>query len=165
MKTTVKKLSILFVLFMVLSCSKDDTPANTGVIPTEVNNGTYEGNLQVSDDPQTKLGYVFNTKVTLTTSGTNATVKVIGNDGLDREFSGTVNVGSTATSTLIGLTKQTKPVEKTAGGTLVIINNSLTIDVNLNNDAVTVRRETTSGATSFTISGKIEMIGTSLLKI
>ena len=33
MKTLLKKLSILLVLITVLSCSKDDAPANIGVVP------------------------------------------------------------------------------------------------------------------------------------
>ncbi len=34
MKTFFKKLSILLVLITVLSCSKDDAPANNGVVPS-----------------------------------------------------------------------------------------------------------------------------------
>lgn len=160
MKTFIKKISILLALTMILSCSKDDAPATSNSTVADL--GTYEGNLQVTSDPQTNLGYVFNTKVAITTSGTNATIKVTGNEGFDREFTGTVNAGSSVSGTIIGLTKQTKPVDKTAGGTVVIINNSLSIDLNLNNDAVVVRRETTTPV--FTILGKVEMIGTSLLK-
>ena len=160
MKTFIKKISILLALTMILSCSKDDAPATSNSTVADL--GTYEGNLQVTSDPQTNLGYVFNTKVAITTSGTNATIKVTGNEGFDREFTGTVNAGSSVSGTIIGLTKQTKPVDKTAGGTVVIINNSLYIDLNLNNDAVVVRRETTTPV--FTILGKVEMIGTSLLK-
>ncbi len=164
MKNFIKKITfIALFIFTILSCSKDDEPVNPGILPTEANVGTFEGNMQVTDDPQTLLGYVFNTKVAITTIGTTATIKVTGNEGFSREFTGTVNAGSSVSSTIIGLTKQTKPVEKTAGGTVVIINNSLTIDLNLNNDAVVVRRETTTPV--FTISGKIELIGTSLLKI
>lgn len=163
MKTLFKKLPILFVLITILSCSKEDSPANIATNTAVANTGTYEGNLQVTDDPQTNLGYVFNTNVTLTTSGSNATIKITGNEGFDREYSGTVNAGSTASNTIIGITKQTKPVDKTAGGSLVIINNSLTIDVNLTNDAVIIRK-LLSSPTTITITGKIEMIGTSLLK-
>jgi hypothetical protein len=160
MKTLFKSLIAISLLLIVsVSCSKDsDSSTSSGA-----NNGTYEGNLQVTDDPQTNLGYVFNTNVTLTTNGTNATVKITGNEGFDREYIGTVNAGSTASNTIIGLTRQTKPVDKTAGGTLVIINNSLTIDVNLANDAVVVRKLTNS-PTTLTITGKIGMIGTNLLK-
>jgi hypothetical protein len=162
MKTVFKKISaVALITFFFVSCSKDNTPTPTN--PTGGETGTYVGNLQVSDDPQTNLGYVFNTNVTLTTSGTNATVKITGNESFDREYTGTVSAGSSAAGTIIALNKQTKPVAKTAGGTLVIINNSLTIDVNLLDDAVVVRKTTTSDKT-LTIAGKIKMIGTDLLK-
>ena len=163
MKTIIKKISILLVLIMVLSCSKDDAPASD-ITTASVDLGTYEGNMTVADDPQTNLGYVFNTKVAVSTNGTNATIKVTGNDGFVREFTGIVLAGSTVGSTIITITNQTKPVTKTAGENVIISGNSLTIDINLNNDAVVVRSLITS-PTSFTISGKVKMIGTSLLKI
>ena len=161
MKTFIKKISILLALTMILSCSKDDAPATSNSTVADL--GTYEGNLQVTSDPQTNLGYVFNTKVAITTSGTNATIKVTGNEGFDREFTGTVNAGSSVSGTIITINKQTKPVDKIAGSTVLVINNELSIDINLANDRVTVRKTPTS-PTTVDIVGKIRMIGTNLLK-
>ncbi|WP_395077640.1 hypothetical protein [Flavobacterium sp.] len=161
MKTFIKKISILLVLTMILSCSKDDAPAASNSTVADL--GTFAGNLQVSDDPQTDLGYVYNTNVTVTTSGTNATMKITGNEGFDREYTGTISAGSTASSTIITINKQTKPVDKIAGSTVLVINNELSIDINLANDRVTVRKTPTS-PTTVDIVGKIRMIGTNLLK-
>lgn len=154
----------VFLGTFLLSCNKDDKPLNPVLPVTETNYGTFGGNFQVADDPQTNLGYVFNATAAINTVGNTATIKIKGNDGFDREYTGTVNAGSTASATIISLTNQTKPVNKTAGGSMVIQNNSATVDVNLANDAVVVRSTTTS-TTSFTISGKLSIIGTSLLKI
>lgn len=164
MKTIFKNLSILFVLIAALSCSKDNNTPDPNITSGSANLGTFVGKLQVTDDPQTKLGYVFNTNVTVTTSGATATIKVTGNDGFDREFTGSVNPGSTPSSTMITINRQTKPVDKIAGSTLIISNNELAINVNLAIDQV-VTRQTTTSATTLIITGKIQMLGTTLLKI
>jgi hypothetical protein len=167
MKKLILKTLLMSVLLgaLVVSCDKDDKTVANPVLPvTETNYGTFGGNFQVADDPQTNLGYVFNATAAISSVGNTATIKIKGNDGFDREYTATVGLGSTPSTTLFNLTNQTKPVNKTAGGAVIIQNNSATIDVTLANDAVVVR-STTSSTTSFTVSGKLSIIGTSLLKI
>lgn len=151
----------IIVLFAFVSCNKDDdndTPSNN----VGTNLGTFVGNLQVSNDPQTKLGYIYNAKVTVSTLGTDATIKIVGNEGFDREYTGTV-FSSNTLSTFITIKKQTKPVEKIAGNDLQITNNSLAIMMSLANDKVVVK-ETPTSTTTTEIDGKISMVGTDFLK-
>lgn len=167
MKTKKNIFFIAMTLFFAFaSCSKDDDN-NTTPNPNPINGGggnlgTFSGYLQITDDPQTNLGYVYNTKITVSTSGSSATIKITGNDGFNREFTGDV-FASTSTSTLINIKKQTKPVEKVAGSNLVIDNNILGLQITLASDKVTVRETTTSTATE-EIAGKINMLGSDLLR-
>lgn len=166
MKNSAKKtffsvaFSACLTLFLV-SCSSDDD--NGGSISNPgVSTGTFVGNLQVTDDPQTNLGYVYNTELSVSSTGSNATVKVTGEDGLNKEFTGTVTF-SNAEMAAITIKKQTKPVEKIAAGDVVIDSNNLTVQISLADDSVVVKETPTSAATT-TISGKINMIGTQFLK-
>ena len=113
-KTIFKSALIVFVSVLFLSCNNDDDNGTTPAPNPGASLGTFVGNLQVTDDPQTNLGYVYNAKVTVTTSGTNATIKITGNEGFDREYSGVVAF-STSTATSIDIKRQTKPVDKIAG--------------------------------------------------
>jgi hypothetical protein len=159
MKTLFKKLIAISLLVIVsVSCSKDsDSSSSNGT-----NYGTFVGNLQVVDDPQTKLGYVFNTNVTVTTSGSNGTIKVTGDDGFDREYIGTVNAGSTANIALIVINKQTKPVDKNAAGSVTVSGSELAIQLNLASDDIVVRQTATTP--TFNIAGKIGIIGAPFIK-
>lgn len=159
MKALLKKMSIVLASVLILSCSKEDD-ANTP--SSDQNLGTFAGNFQVTDDPQTNLGYVFNTNVTVTKSGSNATITITGNDGFNREYTGTITGGSSSTTNMFALTRQTKPVDKSAAGTLLVSNNELAFDLGLASDAVMVRSSVTGP--TFTITGKIQMIGTNFLK-
>jgi hypothetical protein len=149
------------VLFTFISCSKDDNK-NDSPNPSGGNLGTYVGFFQVSDDPQTDLGYIYNSKVTVSTSGTNVAIKVIGNEGFDREYTGSI-LSTSGTITNILLSKQTKPVDKIIAGTCGIINNSLVMDVSYASDNITVKKTPTSTST-ISITGKVRMIGTDFIK-
>ena len=59
--------------------------------------------------------------------------------------------------------KQTKPVDKNVTGTCAIINNTLALDINYLSDNITVR-ETPTSPTTITITGKIRMLGSNLIK-
>ncbi len=158
MKTLFKKLSILVLLLSILSCSKDDTPANNGSAATS-GSGSFGGNIQVTNDPQTLLGYINNATVTVNTNGT---IKITGDGGFDREFTGTLLAGSTPTATLINLTKQTKPTEKNVSGNVVISGNEVSVDLNIADDAVQVVG--TTNPTAFSIAGKLKMLGTNFIR-
>lgn len=161
-KTIFKSALIVFVSVLSLSCNNDDDNGTTPAPNPGASLGTFVGNLQVTDDPQTNLGYVYNAKVTVTTSGSNATIKITGNEGFDREYSGVVAFSS-STATRIDIKRQTKPVDKIAGNNMVISNNNLAIDISLASDNVTVKA-TPSSTTTVNITGKIRMLGTDLLK-
>jgi|GEM_PF-2314176 len=145
-------------LLLVSSCKNDDvtpTPANGDL-------GSFAGNIQVSDDPFTNLGYVYNAKVSVVTSGSVATMKVTGDLGFNREYTGTFTSQVKGIYS-VALTKQTKPSDKIAGGNVIIIDNKLTIDISLTNDNVTAKENPTA-VPNIQITGKIRMIGTDMLK-
>jgi hypothetical protein len=156
---TLKQNTFILLLFTFISCTKDTDDANGNKV---ANLGTFVGNLQVSDDPQTNLGYVYNTKVNVSTTGNNAIIKIIGDNGFDREFTGTVFNTST-TSTIINITKQIKPTEKNVGNNLVVTGNALSIDISIASDNVTTKATPTSTST-INISGKVRLLGSNLLK-
>ncbi|RAW01602.1 hypothetical protein [Pseudochryseolinea flava] len=159
MKAMLSYLLLVVVTISMFGCgSDDDDSPNSG--GGEL--GSFIGHLQVSDDPQTDLGYVFNAKVTVTKSGSKATVKITGDLGFDREYTGDVNthVGDMFDMTI---TKQTKPTEKNAGDRLVISSNKLTVQLDVANDKVQVK-ESAAATTGFEIVGKLQMIGTDLLR-
>lgn len=150
---------VLFVLMTsFFSCKKDGDGLKPGGV-TEV--GTYAGNIQVSDDPTTKVGYIYNAKVKLTTNGSNATLKITGDPGFDREYTGTFTTQQGSYD--IAIKKQTKPTERTAGDRVLISNNKLTFIVDVANESVTAR-DSPNTTTTVTISGKLKMIGTDMLK-
>lgn len=160
MKKQIYSLIALVALVTFLSaCGSDDDDATPG---GSNDLGTFAGNIQVTDDPQTELGYILNAKVTVTRNGDNATVKVKGDPNFEREYTGTV-------TTLQGygydikISKQTKPTEKIAGDRVVIDDNKLTLGIDIANDNLLVRINPNTAET-VQIAGKIEMIGTGLLK-
>ena len=163
MKNSIFKTVItLFTVTLFFACNKNDDN-NGSVTPIPGSNlGTFVGNIQVSNDPQTSLGYIYNAKVTVTTSGTNATIKITGNEGFDREYTGVV-AQSGGGITFIQIQKQTKPVEKTAGTDMAINGNDLTIQINLASDNITVK-ETPTSTSTINVVGKIGMIGTGMIK-
>lgn len=156
-------LSALILMFSItnLSCSNDDDSTTPTPNPG-TSLGSFAGNIQVSDDPQTKLGYIYNSVVTISASGTSATIKITGNESFDREYSGNI-VSTGGGVTNISLVKQTKPVDKSATGSFVIFNNALSVDVNYVSDNITVR-ETPTSPTTINITGKIRMLGSNLIK-
>jgi hypothetical protein len=158
MKTNTLGLLLMVLMSSFFACNNDsDDPKPGGA--TEV--GTYAGNIQISDDPTTEVGYVYNAKVKVTTNGSNATLKLTGDNGFDREYTGTFTTQQGSYD--ITINKQIKPTEKIAGDRVVIINNKLTIIVDVANETVTARDNPTATQT-VTISGKLQMIGTDMLK-
>jgi hypothetical protein len=165
MKNSILKSVVLVSLLSLFSssCSKSSDDTVTGSNPPTVTSlGSFTGNFQVSNDPLTQLGYVYGAVATVSTVGTDATMKVTGPNGLDRTYTGTVTEVS-GTIVIISINKQTLPVDKIAAGQLVIQGNTLTMDVNLANDAVDAK-ETPTSTTTITISGKIRMIGSDFIK-
>jgi hypothetical protein len=163
MKNVFRKiLAIVLISIVSLSCSKDDDNNSGGSGGSGVASGTFEGRLQVrSNGTNFELGYVENVIVTITSSGSNATIKITGANGFDREFTGIVQTGSTAQAYFINLDKQKKPAEKNVGGTIVLSGNSLAVSIDIASDVVTVFG-TPSGASEdrvFDISGEIGMLG------
>ncbi len=158
MKTNAIRLLVVILMTSFVACKDDgDDPTPGGA--TEV--GTYAGNIQISDDPTTKVGYIYNAKVKVTTNGSNATLKITGDNGFDREYTGTFTTQQGLYDIVIN--KQTKPAEKIAGDKAVIINNKLTIVVDVANETVTARDNPNTTQT-IQISGKLQMIGTDMLK-
>lgn len=161
-KKILKSILILAFSIATMSCSKDDDNSTTPSTNSGTSLGSFAGNIQVSNDPQTNLGYIYNAVVSISTSGSSATIKITGNEGFDREYTGSV-VSTSGGVTNMSLIKQTKPVEKAATGSCVIINNALALDVNYLSDNITVRETPTSPST-ITITGKIRMLGSNLIK-
>ena len=158
MKTRTFGVLLTALMLSFAACKKEsDNPTPGG--STEV--GTYAGNIQVSDDPTTKVGYVYNAKVKVTTNGSNATLKITGDNGYDREYTGTFILQQGTYS--FTLNKQTKPNEKTAGGRAAILDNKLAFDVDVANETVVTKSSPTATQT-LQISGKLKMIGTNMLK-
>ncbi len=163
MKNSIFKSAILlFAVASIISCSNSDDNDGSGTPNPGTILGTFVGNIQVRNDPQTTLGYIYNAKVTVSTSGTNATIKVTGNEGFDREYAGVVTANN-GSITFIQIQKQTKPVEKTAGTDMAINGNELAIQINLASDNITVK-ETPTSASTINITGKIGMIGSGMIK-
>ncbi|MBT1687988.1 hypothetical protein [Dawidia soli] len=160
MKTSVRNLFLGMVLTSVVACGSDD---GNDPGPGGADLGTYVGNIQVVNDPQTSLGYIQNARVTVSHNGTTGTVKVTGDPGFEREYTGTYT-SQVEGYYQIDVTKQTKPVEKVAGDVVSIIDNKLTFWIDLASDEVTVRDEDPANTGTFKISGKIQMIGTNMLK-
>lgn len=160
MKKNLSKIFVCILLVAVSACSSDDDSPN--IDSGSGNLGTFAGNIQVSDDPQTQLGYIYNAKVTVIKSGNNATIKVTGNLNVNREYTGTFDSSSNGTY-LITINKQVKPTEKIATDKVIIANNELTISLGVANDSEAVK--TAPNATgSIVISGKLQMIGTGMIK-
>jgi uncharacterized Zn-binding protein involved in type VI secretion len=153
-------LSVLLLLSLTIilsSCGgSSDTPQ-----PTASDLGTFLGSIQVSNDPQTGLGYLLNAKVAVTRKGSDVTIKVTGDPSFDREYTGSViaEVPQNKTYT-ISLKQQTKPASKTIAGDLVISGNSLAFDVNTNSDNVNA----IDNGKTIAISGKVTMIGTTMIR-
>jgi len=148
--------SVIALILFLSSCKKDDaSPSPGGSL------GTYAGSIQVTDDPVTKLGYIYNAKVAVSTSGSTITVKVTGDLSFDREYTGTITTSQSG-QYYSTLTKQTKPTDKTVGGSIIILGNELAITVNSVSDNVNVKDPNTSQ--NISITGKVGMIGTNLIK-
>lgn len=156
------KINLLIFLATILaltSCNKDDDSSNPDTGSSSL--GTFAGTIQVSDDPQTKLGYIYNAKIIVSKSGNNATIKVKGDLNVDREYTGTIN-SSNGGFYIIAINKQTKPSLKNATENLVIDNNQLAIKIGVTNDSETVKESPSSN--SIIIAGKIQLIGIGMIK-
>ena len=116
----------------------------------------------VADDPQTLSGYITGLKVAISVKGGEATIKVTGQPNFDRTFTG--NVASAQSGVYdINISKQSLPAQKIAGTRLIVSNNKATITLDVANDEVTVKSAPNS-PTTILITGKLQFIGTDLLK-
>ncbi|MFM9838988.1 MAG: hypothetical protein ACKVOQ_12035 [Cyclobacteriaceae bacterium] len=153
-------LSVLLLLSLTIILSScgggSDSPQ-----PTSSDLGTFLGSVQVSNDPQTGLGYLLNAKVVVSRKGSDVTIKVTGDPGFDREYTGSVIAEVPQNKAYsISLKQQTKPTTKTVAGNLVISGNSLAFDANTNSDNVNA----IDNGKTITISGKVTMIGTNMIR-
>jgi hypothetical protein len=159
MKKTIQFLVVITISLtsLLFACKKDNS-----VSPTENNLGTYSGTLQVADDPQTQLGYIYNAKVSVLLNGNNVTIKITGGSGFDREYTGTL-ISHLNDMYTFSINKQTKPSEKTAGDRLQISGNQLVFQVLIANDNISAIKANTTSQT-IQITGKLSVIGTTMLK-
>jgi hypothetical protein len=153
-------LSVLLLLSLTIilsSCGgSSDSPQ-----PTSSDLGTFLGSVQVSNDPQTGLGYLLSAKVVVSRKGSDVTIKVTGDPGFDREYTGSVIAEVPQNKAYsISLKQQTQPTTKTVAGNLVISGNSLAFDANTNSDNVNA----IDNGKTITISGKVTMIGTNMIR-
>lgn len=162
MKKNLSKIFVYLILVVLAGCSSDNDSPNTDAGSETL--GTFSGNIQVTNNPQTAFGYIYNAKVTVIKSGNNATIKVKGDLNVDREYTGTVdsNVNG-AYAYVITIKKQVKPSAKNATDIAIITNNELTISIGVANDSETVKINPTS-TNSIVIAGKLQMIGTGMIK-
>jgi hypothetical protein len=153
-------LSVLLLLSLPIfysSCSSSsDSPQ-----PAASDLGTFLGSIQVSNDPQTGLGYLLNAKVAVSRKGSDVTIKVTGDPGFDREYTGSVIAEVPQNKTYsISMKQQTKPTTKTVAGNLVISGNSLGFDANVNNDGVNA----INNGQTISLSGKLTLIGSNMVR-
>lgn len=144
-------------IILFAGCGGDDPEPGS----REENLGTFAGSIQVSDDPFTGLGYIYNAKVSVASKGTDVTIKVTGDPGFDREFTGKTDWYN-GDMYSISIDHQKKPADKISGDALTISGNKLTIRIDIAGENVLVRKNTGTTET-MEISGKITMIGTNLL--
>jgi hypothetical protein len=153
-------LSVLLLLSFTIylsSCGgSSDSPQ-----PATSDLGTFLGSIQVSNDPQTGLGYLLNAKATVSRKGSDITIKVTGDPGFDREYTGSVIAEVPQNKTYsISLKQQTKPTAKTVAGNLVISGNSLGFDANVNSDNVNA----IYNGQTIALSGKLTLIGSNMVR-
>lgn len=160
MKVTINRLLLLVLIGFISGCSDDSADSGSNNGSTEL--GTFVGNIQVTDDPQTSLGYIYNASVKVTRTGSTATLIITGDLGFNRTYTGSVT-SQLNDLFVMSITKQTKPTDKIAGDQLLISGNKLALIVNLASDNVTVK-DNPNATNSKTISGKINMAGTDLLR-
>ena len=149
-------LLLSFTIYLSSCGGSSDSPQ-----PATPDLGTFLGQIQVTDDPQTNLGYINSAKVSVSRKGSDVTVKITGTPGFDREYTGSLIAEVPQLKTYsISLKQQTKPSTKIVAGNLNISENSLGFDVNVSSDNVSV----IDGSRTITISGKIGMIGTTMIR-
>jgi hypothetical protein len=160
-KNTFRFYLILITLYsLFLSCNKEDSNSTQKAGTADF--GNFVGSLKVTNDTQTNLGFIYNVKVSIIAIGSDVVIKIVGDESFDREYTGTI-LSTSGANGIINIKKQTKPTEKTAGNQIVISNNSLATDINLIDDSVVTKESPTSNSTT-TITGKIKISGTNLLR-
>lgn len=121
-----------------MACSGGGT--NDDDVLVRENLGSFSGNLQVVDVPQTNLGFIDNARVNFTKLGDTFTMTVNGGDGFNRIYEGTITGEGANSSFLLSLERQVSPEEKVADGALSIANDIASIEIQLVNDAVTLKK-------------------------
>jgi hypothetical protein len=149
-------LLLSFTIYLSSCGGSSDAPQ-----PTNSDLGTFLGSIQVSNDPQTGLGYLLNSKVSVSRKGSDVTIKITGTPSFDREYTGSVIAEVPQNKTYsITLKQQSKPSTKTVAGNLIIDGNSLGFDVGINSDNISAD----DNGKTITISGKMRMIGSSMIR-
>ncbi len=151
----IAKISFLFVVFLT-SCSGGGT--NNDEIVNSVILGSFEGDFQVVDVPQNNLGFINNAQAVFKKTGDKFTMAVTGDDGFNRVFEGKITGEGANASFLLSLERQISPEEKLADGALSIANNIASIEIFLDNDAVTLKKLDGNGETiTFELTGRIRI--------
>jgi hypothetical protein len=149
-------LLLSFIIYLSSCGGSSDTPQ-----PTNSDLGTFLGSIQVSNDPQTGLGYLLNSKVSVSRKGSDVTIKITGTPSFDREYTGSVIAEVPQNKTFsTTLKQQSKPSTKTVVGNLIIDGNSLGFDIGINSDNINAD----DNGKTITISGKMRMIGSSMIR-
>ena len=144
-------LSLIFLTLFISACGggDDDSGDITG---SEL--GSFVGTLSVNDDPLTELGNVTNGRVTITRSGSDATIIVTGDYGLSREYEG--EILSEVVGVTISLLTQTEPTESNVGGTIIILGNELNMTIDVPDDTIAIKDDIEDIET-IDLSGKLRI--------
>lgn len=149
-------LLLSFTIYLSSCGGGSDSPQ-----PTSSDLGTFLGSIQVTDDPQTDLGYINNAKISVSRKGADVTIKITGDPSFDREYTGSVLAEVPQNKTYsISMKQQSKPATKIVAGNLIINGNSLGFDLNVSSDNVNA----IDNGQTITLSGKIGMIGTNMIR-
>ncbi|WP_394974286.1 hypothetical protein [uncultured Croceitalea sp.] len=155
-----KVVSIVFLIipFYFIGCDEGGGgPSET----LDENLGTFLGEISVADIPQTSFGYILNSGVNVSRNGDNFTIRALGDSGFSREYSGIVSTDEENTI-VITVLSQTRPIEQTVMGNVVIQNGELTLSLTVPNDTVEVIDKQEENEI-FEISGSLRIIGIDMM--
>lgn len=125
--------SLIVFALSFSSCGNDDDAETFDDL------GTFVGHVQVTDDPQTELGYIFNASLNVKRSGSKIIAHLEStNPPFERDFSGSI-ISSSGNLYNIEIDKQTKPVEKIVSSNIVISDNLSSFNILIASDNITVK--------------------------
>ncbi len=149
------------LLLLPLSILSPSCNTSDAARPISSDLGMFLGQIQVSDELFTKLRYLSNAKVSISRNGSDVNIKITGTPDFDREYTGNMTAEIPQNkSYVVSLKQQTKPNTKIVTGDLVIDGNALNIQVNVSNDNLNA----IENGQIISLSGKIKMIGTSIIR-